>query len=287
MSRLKVWGTLVFMLVLVIATSFKQVSADQEALEDDYSVVTSNNEFVFVMFIPDEEIEFRIEALNDTSNLPANIRDKYPSPNYKSILDFLQREGLGTDKKLRTKYPCSGLYRNDGSDTPIWTVNWYALRVFVHPDGEHLIRNGRWPRFNDYNELAVAFYRNGNELEKYTVQDLVANPELLPRSVSHYEWREDVAFDEKSGILHIETKTSEIYDFNVFEMSPEKSNKVTSCRPNDLYIYTHEPERKPLFLLIAVSISLVGIFLLALKIIKAKRGKNIGYSENAPNKACT
>lgn len=269
MSRIKV--SIILAIVLVILTSFERVSADQEVLDQDYGIVTSNNEFVFVMFLPDEEIKSRIEVLNNVSNLPENIRDKYPPHNYTSILDFLKKEGLGTNKKLRTNYPCSGLYRNDGSDTPLWTVNWYAFWVFVHPDGKHLIRMGRWPRFDDrYDELAVAFYRNGNELEKFTIQDLVANPKLLPRSVSHYEWRKDVAFDEKSGILHIETETGELYDFNVFEMSPEKRNAVTSCKPNDLFVYAQELKRKLLILVIAVFIPLIGVILWIYRTIKVK-----------------
>lgn len=260
--RTRVKSLFLLIFALIVFARLELAFADSEVLENDYSVVTQNNEFVFVMFVPDEEIEFRIESANNSEYIP--------SPNYTSILDFLRREGFGTDKKLRTKYPCSGLYRNDGSDTPIWTVNWYAIWVFVHSDGEHLIRMGRWPRFTEDNELAVAFYRSGNELEKYTVKDLVANPELLPRSVSHYEWRKDVVFDEKSGILHIETETGEIYDFNVFEMSPEKSKNATSCKPNDLYVYAHELKRKLVFLLIAIPLPLAGIALWVRKNIKVK-----------------
>ena len=122
-------------IALVSLTRPRTVFGDQEIIDRDYSSITSNSEFIFVMFVPDEEIESRMESANSSEYLP--------SSNYTSILNFLQREGMGTNKKLRANYPCSGLYRNDGSDKPIWTVNWYALRVFVHPDGKHLVRMGR------------------------------------------------------------------------------------------------------------------------------------------------
>ena len=41
---------------------------------------------------------------------------------------------------LRRKYTFSGLYRNNGSIEPLWTVDWYASSVIVASDGSHLIR---------------------------------------------------------------------------------------------------------------------------------------------------
>ena len=239
-SRVKV---LVLLIVTLFAlTGIEQVYADREVADQDYSLVTSNNEFVFVMFIPDEDIRI--------------------------------------NEELRRKYPCSGLYRNDGSESPIWTANWYARWVFVHPDGKHLVRIGRWPslKFDNeghrlYDELALAFYRNGTELEQYTVQDLVANPDLLPISVSHYEWRKDISFDEATGILKVKTETDETYEFNVFEMSPESSEGVTSCNPNALYKSTHESKRKLWYALVTIPLLLVGVVLWIQKMIKAKKVK--------------
>lgn len=244
----------------------EQVFADKEIPDRDYSVITSNDEFIFVMFISDEKIEARIVS--------ANSGEYLPSSNYTSILNFLQREGLGTNKELRAKYPCSGLYRNDGSDKPIWTVNWYAQWVFVHPDGKHLVRIGPWPRLGNpgqrlYDELAIAFYRNGNELEKYAVKDLVSNPQSLPVSKSHYEWRKDISFDEPKGILSLVTKSDESYEFKVSEMSPENNSSVINCNPNALYKYNQELKYTLLILAGLAPISLAGILLIR-RMAKAK-----------------
>src|SRR4051812_21320808 len=34
-------------------------------------------------------------------------------------------------KAVRDKWTVSGMYRNDGSTTPLWTVDWYAYEVDV------------------------------------------------------------------------------------------------------------------------------------------------------------
>ena len=35
-------------------------------------------------------------------------------------------------RAIRKKYRASGLYRNDGSPEPLWTVDWYAFWVVWH-----------------------------------------------------------------------------------------------------------------------------------------------------------
>ena len=116
---------------------------------------------------------------------------------------------------IRRQYPQSGLYRHDGSVNPIWTVDWYAFQVALSSDGQYLVRWGPWPFHENYNELAVAFYKNGREIKQYTVRDLVAEPELLPQSVSHYEWEKEMSFDATTNVLHLETHNGEKYDFDV------------------------------------------------------------------------
>src|SRR4051812_2120811 len=45
-------------------------------------------------------------------------------------------------REIRRVYPRSGMYRNDGSAEPLWTVDWYAFGVELTADGVHLIRHG-------------------------------------------------------------------------------------------------------------------------------------------------
>lgn len=53
-------------------------------------------------------------------------------------------------------YPVSGLYSNDGSKTPIWSVKWYAFSVDIASDGEHLIK--KTSLATSTNQDAVAFF---------------------------------------------------------------------------------------------------------------------------------
>ena len=158
-----------FILALLFLAGFCAAAAraDEEAAPQEYTRVTRNKKFVFVM-------------------LPPKPFDKY-----------------GT---LKTRYPASGLYPNNGSNKPLWTVPWYEFDVDVASDGKHLVRWGPWPRTGDrFDTLALAFYENGREIKRYRVRDLVARPEALPRTVSHYHWLEGKTFDDRGGRVGVTT----------------------------------------------------------------------------------
>jgi len=87
------------------------------------------------------------------------------------------------------QYPQNGLYLNDGSKTPLWTVDWIAY-VFLPSDGVHLVRSGGWAHQEDgYDAEAISFLAYGKVLKTYRVRDLIDFPSLLPHSSNHYEWR--------------------------------------------------------------------------------------------------
>ncbi len=153
--------------------------ADSVAPPTDYTRVTEDGRYVFVMLVP----------------------KGYPT--------YAEK-----DETIRRRYPQSGLYLKDGSATPLWTVDWYAYEVKVSSDGHHLVRWGPWPTKYDYDALAVAFYEDGRETKDYRVKDLVAIPQRLPESVSHYTWRKDSSFDDSRDRLAIETLNGEQYVFD-------------------------------------------------------------------------
>jgi hypothetical protein len=109
-------------------------------------------------------------------------------------------------EKLRDKYPGSGLYKNDGSTTPLWRVDWFAYAVYVSSDGKHMARHGDWPSLGDQGRTrAVTFYRDGTEIKTYRVNELVPDPGAMPRSVSHYQWHRPWVFDGERNRLTITT----------------------------------------------------------------------------------
>lgn len=115
-------------------------------------------------------------------------------------------------------YRQSGLYR-PGSAEPLWTVDFYAFEGMVHllDDGKHLARLGPWPPTHDYGELAVAFYREGRLLRRYSVKDLVERPHQLPHSVSQYHWLEYGAtrFDPAAQHLTVVTRHGVTHRFDM------------------------------------------------------------------------
>ena len=124
------------------------------------------------------------------------------------------------------QYPSSGMYLADGSNVPIWTVDWYELDVFVSSDGEHLVRIGPWPLLaggesdpskltTNLQQLAVAFYERGKLLKKYAIADLIKNTDRLQQSLSHFQWQKDIFFDETLDKLTIVTLDDQKYIFDV------------------------------------------------------------------------
>ncbi len=173
----KHWKVFLILLffITLLGKETSTVKADRVAPDRDYSVSVGDN-FVFVIF-----------AIGDSS--------------------------WNKDPVLRDKYPASGLYRIDDPENPIWTVDWYSPRVELSDDGRYLLRFGRWP--GSYAQLAVAFYRGGQLLEEYMISELVAEPERLPHSVSHFSWVYASEIGGDFETLTIATYNKELYVFDM------------------------------------------------------------------------
>lgn len=150
------------------------VCADSPAPPRDFKKVTENKEYIFVMLAPYEWGEH--------------------------------------DSEIRELYKQSGLYRNDGSSTPLWTVDWYAFEVFPSSDGEHLIQMGPWA--SSTNELALSFHKNGKQIKKYQIKNLVHDESKLMHTVSHFFWRSEVKYDDKNMVLFLKTTDNQTYKFS-------------------------------------------------------------------------
>jgi hypothetical protein len=130
-------------------------------------------------------------------------------------------------RQIRETFKKSGLYRNDGSTDPLWTVDWYADHLVVASDGVHLVRHGPWPTSKD--DEAIAFFANGELLRSYQIRELVDIPILLPHSVSHFEWLKSDAFDETKLEYALTT-----YDGSRIVFDVRTGEIVSSLRPTRL-----------------------------------------------------
>lgn len=167
-----------------------EAAADRERAPEDYQIVSGNGEYVFVMLEQENFVE-------------------------------------GQDAAIRKIYSRSGLYKNDGSSTPLWTIDWYSHKdeVYVSSDGKHVVRMGPWPRLGNerhpepggpsLKQLAVAFHENGKLLKEYTIDDLVDDTKKLSTSISHFEWKKDVELDEGLGRFTVTTLEGKRFVFDI------------------------------------------------------------------------
>jgi hypothetical protein len=141
-------------------------------------------------------------------------------------------------KQLRTTYPASGMYRNDGSTAPLWTVEWYDYAVFPADDGVHLVREHgsarlatfigkRMPEDKAREQLdgpALSFLENGKVLKTYTVRELVTTPDELPHSLTHVMWMSDgtVTRDGRRFVLTTQDAHQVVFDLATGEVVGRK-----------------------------------------------------------------
>ena len=130
-------------------------------------------------------------------------------------------------RKLRQTYPASGLYPNDGSTVPLWTVDWYARQVDVASDGIHLVRRGPWAMATS--DEAVSFFANGQLVRSYIINWLVDDKSKLHRSVAHFEWQSSGQFDDARLEYTLQT-----VDGNSFTFEVRTGQIVSENRPSRL-----------------------------------------------------
>ena len=85
------------------------------------------------------------------------------------------------------------IYRvGDRDDVLVTVYDWFSQRLFVKcspPNDETVVRIGPWQRGHvpTAEHLAIAFYRNGKLLKRYSTLDIAGdNPAAVAASISHY-----------------------------------------------------------------------------------------------------
>lgn len=97
----------------------------------------------------------------------------------------------GSYEEKRKPFGVAYRVGDDGAFEELWrTEGWYAFEAYLSNDGNHLARIGPWASDQEnHSDLAVAFYAGGKEVKRYTVKELITDPDRLEYSVSHYNWR--------------------------------------------------------------------------------------------------
>jgi hypothetical protein len=130
------------------------------------------------------------------------------------IAPWIKYDGGEKAKRIRAKYSKSGMYLNDGSTTPLWTVDWYSDFVRIASDGIHLIRSGPWAR--KASDEAYTFFANGKKIRSYKIRNLVKSIKDLPHTASHFSWqaRDSGKLDETKFTFSVSTLNNEHYVFD-------------------------------------------------------------------------
>ncbi len=161
--------------------------ADQELAPISYTKTSPNKQFLFVMIFPEGATRY----------------------------GYMSAEQKTSEQQIKSRYRQSGLYRNDDSTTPLWTVGWYARNVLISSDGVYLITRGPWATTS--NDEALTFFANGKLLRSYQIKDLVGfiDSFFLPRTVSHFRWEKSRSLDDEKHTLTLFTLNEDAYVFDI------------------------------------------------------------------------
>jgi hypothetical protein len=156
-----------------------------------YRHVSPGGQFVFVMIAPEppeEEVKHWIEPV------AAQIR------------------------RIRATYTQSGLYPNDGSPRPLWTVDWYAPedRLRLAPDGIYLIVVLSSPMIPRPNDRVLRFYTEGQLVKEHPLSELVidSNRPQQYRGLAPESWVAADELEPANNTYRLVTKEGTIFRFD-------------------------------------------------------------------------
>jgi hypothetical protein len=116
-------------------------------------------------------------------------------------------------------YTRSGLYQQ-GSNKPLWTVDWYAQRVAVASDGVHVVRfagphtyeerlnpdrSKRVITEKDMKKEALTIFAGGKLVKEFAIGDLVEDTKGVVRSVTFFRWQKESRIVDDKKQLEVVT----------------------------------------------------------------------------------
>lgn len=114
-------------------------------------------------------------------------------------------------QRVRNTYPSSGMYLNDDSTQPLWTVDWHSVQVFVSSDGEHVIRMGGYQ--TEFSGEALTFFKRNEILGSYKIGDLI-DFRPIPVTPGSIDWEESLSLDDANQTFSVFTPNKERYVFS-------------------------------------------------------------------------
>ena len=149
-----------------------------------YHKSSPDGQFVFVMLVP---LQFE-QRLDPTTDQAAKSRE------------------------IRSKWPKSGMYKNDGSRDPLWTVEGYYYSAWPASDGVHVVL---WnPAWNP-DTAVLTFVADGQVLHTYRGDDLIGPRGRMTGAGHNWGFMKSQTLDEESMTFRVETDDREVLWFDV------------------------------------------------------------------------
>lgn len=147
------------------------------------------------------------------------------------------------------EYKFRGLYYNDGSVTPVWTISFYSFdrSIYISDDGVYLVyKSHRWVGYNAYTESMIEFYKNGKLIKKYTVYDLIDSKDKTPYGMS---WYKDYKIEDNIVILTTLENNKFVFDISTGDLLSKVSLNEEESTEWELSTYI-----LAIFLLLVISV---------------------------------
>lgn len=136
--------------------------------------------------------------------------------------------------KTGETFNVSGLYPNDGTIIPLWTVDFISDRgdIYISNDGKYLIKKKHL--VGSLSQLAFAFYTNGELVKQYMVSDFIDSEDGLPHTASHFYWYDKfTVVNEELEILTV-TNTRLVFDIRTGNIISKED--ITTNHMSSLYL---------------------------------------------------
>ncbi len=160
------------------------------------------------------------ESCADKIGPPESYKQTSANEKFLFVMHTLKEAADAEPKGLRVTYRKSGLYKNDTSNDPLWTVDWYARSVLVASDGVHLVRfagpHAYEQRLNedrtkrvltdaDLKKEALSVFAEGKLVKGFTIGDFVDDVKALRKTVTFFAWSKQVKLIDEKGQLEVVT----------------------------------------------------------------------------------
>ncbi len=151
----------------------------------------------------------------------------------------------GNVKPITEKGACVGFIAHDANGKVVQRVDQgYQISGSIHatPDGSTVMMLHSNPYTNKPfdSQPALVVFRNGKEVAKYSMTDLVVRMNLVTRSTSHHRWLTTYPDLVLGKTLELATTSQRVYRFDVATGKQSSADDTADWKNCDLIVYLGE-----------------------------------------------